>query len=61
MPGKGVHVAEVMEDVDLKLTGGVEVFPMGVKVYQSANKMPVPITGSGFTATMQFTFEPNFK
>ena len=34
LPGEGIHVAEVVEDIDAAVTGGVEVFPdgMGVKV-----------------------------
>jgi hypothetical protein len=32
----GVHVAEIVGDIDSDATGGVEVFQMGVKVYQSA-------------------------
>ena len=32
MGGEGVHVAEVVDDIDSVVTGGVEVFPMGTKV-----------------------------
>jgi len=58
LPGVGVHVAEVVEDVDPSATGGAEVFPMGVKVYQSALQEQIAITGTGFEKGMQFQFEP---
>mmetsp|Transcript_11423 Transcript_11423/g.25678 ORF Transcript_11423/g.25678 Transcript_11423/m.25678 type:complete len:974 (+) Transcript_11423:134-3055(+) len=58
LPGEGVHVAEVVEDIDASATGGVEVFPMGVKVYQSALQEQITITGTGFKQGMQFTLEP---
>jgi len=59
--GEGVHIAEVVEDIDADVTGGVEVFPMGVKVYQSALQEQIMITGSGFKAGIQFLFEPDIK
>ena len=58
MPGEGVHVAEVQEDIDASVTGGVEVFPMGVKVYQSALKQEVVVTGTGFKDNMVFALDP---
>jgi hypothetical protein len=58
LPGNGVHVADVQDDISAENTGGVEVFPMGVKVYQSALGMPVVIAGSGFVENMGFVFEP---
>eukprot|EP00607_Mallomonas_marina_P009587 CAMPEP_0182420276 /NCGR_PEP_ID=MMETSP1167-20130531/4954_1 /TAXON_ID=2988 /ORGANISM="Mallomonas Sp, Strain CCMP3275" /LENGTH=924 /DNA_ID=CAMNT_0024596015 /DNA_START=81 /DNA_END=2855 /DNA_ORIENTATION=- len=61
LPGDGVDVAEIIEDVDKEVTGGVEVFQMGVKVYQSALAQPIDITGSGFQEGMTFTFEPSLK
>jgi hypothetical protein len=57
----GVHIAEVVEDIDSDVTGGVEVFPMGVKVYQSALQEQIAITGSGFKAGLTFAFEPDLK
>jgi hypothetical protein len=61
LPGAGIHVAEVVEDVDAVQTGGVEVIPMGVKVYQSALQETIPITGTGFKDGMAFTFDPPIK
>jgi hypothetical protein len=58
LPGAGVHVAEVVEDIDASVTGGIEVFPMGVKVYQSALQEHIDITGSGFKDGMAFTLDP---
>ena len=57
----GVHVAEVVEDIDAEDTGGVEVFPMGVKVYQSAKQSSITVTGSGFKRGVSLIFEPNLK
>jgi hypothetical protein len=57
----GVHIAEVVDDIDADVTGGVEVFPMGVKVYQSAFHEQITITGTGFKAGLSFTFEPDLK
>jgi len=61
LPGDGVHVAEVTEDVDSVVTGGVEVYPMGVKVYQSAIQEQIVITGSGFKNGISFKLEPNLR
>eukprot|EP01041_Mallomonas_annulata_P008000 gene8000-16377_t len=61
LPGDGVHVAEIMEDVDKEVTGGIEVFQMGVKVYQSALSQKIDITGSGFKNGMSFTFDPELR
>jgi hypothetical protein len=59
MPGaNGVHVAEVVEDVAAENTGGVEIFPMGVKVYQSALQETIIITGAGFQDGMSLTLDP---
>ena len=57
----GVHVAEVVDDVDAEDTGGVEVFPMGAKAYQTLLKNTLTVTGSGFKRGISFTFEPNLK
>mmetsp|Transcript_19026 Transcript_19026/g.19155 ORF Transcript_19026/g.19155 Transcript_19026/m.19155 type:complete len:925 (-) Transcript_19026:246-3020(-) len=61
LPGDGVHVAEIVDDVDKEVTGGVEVFQMGVKVYQSALKQRIEITGSGFKEGMTFNFDPEIR
>ena len=61
LPGDGVHVADIVEDIDAVVTGGVEVFPMGVKVYQSALHEEIVITGSGFKEGMTFSFDPDLK
>lgn len=61
LPGDGVHVAEILEDIDAQQTGGVEVFPMGEKVYQSALQEQIQITGTGFKDGMAFTFDPALK
>ena len=61
LPGDGVHVADIVEDVDAVVTGGIEVFPMGVKVYQSALHEEIVITGSGFKEGMSFAFDPDIK
>mmetsp|Transcript_16378 Transcript_16378/g.15700 ORF Transcript_16378/g.15700 Transcript_16378/m.15700 type:complete len:936 (-) Transcript_16378:423-3230(-) len=57
----GVHVAEIVDDIDADVTGGVEVYQMGVKVYQSALQEEIAITGSGFKAGISFNFEPDLK
>jgi hypothetical protein len=54
-------VAEIQEDIDAVTTGGVEVFPMGVKVYQSLLNQKIQVTGTGFKEGMSFTFEPDMK
>jgi len=61
LPGEGVHVAEIIEDVDSDTTGGVEIFPMGVKVYQSVLQETIVITGSGFKEGISFVFEPDLR
>ena len=57
----GVHVAEIVDDIDADVTGGVEVFPMGVKVYQNVLQEQIAVTGSGFKAGLSFVFEPDLK
>lgn len=59
--GEGVHVAEVIKDVGRDETGGVEVFPMAVKVYQSALNQKIDIIGKGFKSGVSFVFDPPFK
>ena len=61
MGGDGVHVAEVVDDVDSEDTGGVEVYPMGSKVYASQLKESITITGAGFKDGMSFGFDPGLK
>jgi hypothetical protein len=51
-------VAEVAEDIDASVTGGVEIFPMGVKVYQSALQEQIVITGTGFKEGMTLSLDP---
>ena len=58
LAGDGVHVAEVIADLDSDTTGGVEVYPMGPKVYQSAKQEEIVLTGSGFKQGIAFVFEP---
>jgi hypothetical protein len=59
--GEGVHVAEIIDDLDTDTTGGVEIIPMGVKLYQSTLQETLIITGSGFKDGMSLTFEPDIK
>ena len=61
LPGDGVHVAVVVEDIDAQVTGGVEVFPMGVKVYQSLKQEQIVITGTGFKEGISFVLDPDLK
>jgi len=61
LPGDGIHVAEIVDDVDKEVTGGVEVYQMGVKVYQSTLQEKIDLTGSGFKSGMSFTFEPDLR
>jgi hypothetical protein len=58
---EGVHVAEVVDDISTETTGGVEVFPLSTKVYQSALQETITITGTGFKDGMSFVFEPEIK
>ena len=57
----GVHVAEVIEDLGADATGGVEIFPMGTKVYQSALQETIIITGTGFKDGLSIVFDPEIK
>jgi hypothetical protein len=56
LPGAGVQVAEVIEGASVP--SSVAVYPMGVKVYQSALQQHIEIAGSGFTDGMTFTLDP---
>lgn len=60
-PGQGVHVAEIVEDIDPAKTAGVEIYPMGVKLYQSILQRTLDITGEGFVDGMDIAFEPPLK
>ena len=61
LAGNGVHVAQIVEDVDEVHTGGVEVYPVTQKVYQSVLQKKIDITGSGFEDGMTFAFSPELK
>ena len=56
-----VHVAQIVEDISEEHTGGVEVYPVTQKVYQSANQKTISISGSGFQDGMSFVFSPPLK
>ena len=58
LPGDGIHVAQVVEDIDADNTGGVEVYPMTQRVYQSILHGHIDITGSGFSNGISFLFSP---
>lgn len=59
LPGNGVHVAQIVEDVDSENTGGIEVYPMTQRVYQSVLHGKIEITGSGFSDGISFLFSPS--
>jgi len=58
LPGNGIHVAQIVEDIDKDNTGGIEVYPMTQRVYQSALHESLDVTGSGFSSGVSFTFSP---
>jgi hypothetical protein len=58
LPGNGIHVAQIVEDVESEDTGGVEVYPTTQRVYQSVLHGRIDITGSGFVNGMSFIFSP---
>ena len=58
LPGNGVVVAEVVADVDPINTGGVQIYPSGAKVYQSAASQSIVVYGAGFQSSIAFTFDP---
>jgi hypothetical protein len=56
-----VKVAQVVEDPAAEESGGIQVFPMGTKVYQSAKQQPILVTGNGFVQGRGLVFEPELK
>ena len=48
-PGNGVHVGEIVEDVDAAKTAGIQIYPQGAKVYQSVLQKTLEVSGEGFT------------
>ena len=58
MPGDGVHVADVVDDVDASKTGGVEIYPQGQKVYQSVLQREITIFGQGFKTGIKLHLDP---
>jgi hypothetical protein len=56
-----VHVAQIVEDISDEHTGGVEVYPVSQKLYQSFNQKTLSISGSGFQDGMSFIFSPPLK
>lgn len=58
LSGDGVHVAQIVDDVDSDETGGVEIYPMGQRVYASKLSETIEVSGSGFTNSMGLVFEP---
>jgi len=62
LPGAGVHVAEIIEDVDSDTTGGVMLNPSSTKIYQSVLQDTLDIFGAGFQAKkISLVFEPQLK
>jgi hypothetical protein len=61
LAGDGVHVAQIVEDVSEDKTGGVEVYPVTQKVYQSVSQNKIEITGSGFDDSVVFSFSPDLR
>jgi hypothetical protein len=59
--GQGVHVADVVKDVSIAKTGGVEVFPMGTRIYQSALQERITVVGSGFKNDVRLNLDPPLK
>jgi hypothetical protein len=57
-PGDGVHVGEIVADVDAMQSAGVEVYPAGVKMYQSVLQRTLEILGAGFAAGLAISFDP---
>jgi hypothetical protein len=58
LPGEGVHVAEVVEDIDASATGGIEIFPLDIKVYQSLLQKEIVVIGTGFKESMSLNLVP---
>lgn len=61
LPGDGVHIAEVIKDIGSTDTGGIEIIPSGVQIYQSLLGHSITITGSGFRQGMTFAFDNVIK
>lgn len=53
--GEGIEIAQIVDDQSSESSGGVEVFPQAVQIYQSANSMQIPVNGNGFGAGVEFT------
>eukprot|EP00608_Synchroma_pusillum_P009885 CAMPEP_0198428070 /NCGR_PEP_ID=MMETSP1452-20131203/6326_1 /TAXON_ID=1181717 /ORGANISM="Synchroma pusillum, Strain CCMP3072" /LENGTH=894 /DNA_ID=CAMNT_0044148453 /DNA_START=16 /DNA_END=2700 /DNA_ORIENTATION=+ len=56
--GTGVHVADIVDDVESDETGGISVTPTQQKVYQSALHETITIQGRGFKTGMKLTLDP---
>jgi len=56
--GDGVKVADVIADTAAEQTGGVEVFQMGTKVYQSFLSESIDVLGRGFSSEVSLTLDP---
>ena len=54
----GVKVADVVADVDAAETGGVEVYPQGTNIYQSALQKTLSIFGNRLDANVSLVFDP---
>jgi len=54
----GVKVADVVTDVDAAETGGVELYPQGKSIYQSALQKDLSILGSGLDYSVSLVFDP---
>ena len=65
LPGDGVHVAEVVADIDAEMTGGITLYPSSTRIYQSMLQDNLIIAGTGFdmdaATSMSITFEPPMK
>ena len=57
-PGNGVAVAEIVADKDATKSGGVVIYPLGTRVYQSVLQRVIQLSGDGFKAGMAITFDP---
>ena len=60
-PGNGITVAEIVPDEDAVNSGGVVIYPMGTRVYQSALQRTIDLSGVGFKSDMELTFDPPLK
>ena len=57
-PGNGVAVAQIVADEDATKSGGVVIYPLGTRVYQSVLQRVIQLNGEGFKAGMEITFDP---